>query len=105
MTPFFDNRDKATEEAFDDPQIGDRFHEMYSFWCYVVDRKGNYVTTMEASPPCAFPDDGKVKFQTLDEFRNRFSYESIPGYWVSLCDRGNDVSGWLEHHNKTGESK
>lgn len=87
--------DLLTEQAFMDPQIGDRFHEMYSFWVYVVARTGNYITTMEASPPCEFPKDGKVQSYLLEDFRKRFSYESIPGYWVALRDRGNDVSGWL----------
>jgi hypothetical protein len=89
-------RDAETAAAFENPQTGDRFQEMYSFWVYVVDRKGNYVTTMEASPPCSFPDDGKVNHYSLAGFRERFSYGSIPGYWVALAGRGHDVEGWLE---------
>ncbi len=87
-------KDEATELAFRSPAVGDRFHEMYSFWVYVMAREGDVVTTIEASPPCTFPEDGKVRVQTLDEFRKRFAYGSIPGYWVRFCDSGNDVEGW-----------
>ena len=38
----------------------------------------------------------KSRLYSLDEFKQRFSYGSIPGYWVHLVDRGNDVEGWLE---------
>jgi hypothetical protein len=79
----------------DDPQVGDRFSEMYTFWMFVVGRVGDEVVTMEASAPCTFPKDGVVHQYTLVEFRRRFGYEHIPGYWVSLVDRGKDVKGWL----------
>jgi hypothetical protein len=84
-----------TEVALLDPRVGDRFHEMYSFWCYVVAVEGDMVTTMEASPPCSFPEDGKIKTMSKAELVQRFCL-SFHGPWVMLADRDNDVSGWLE---------
>lgn len=97
MSNPFENEqgDKATAEAMDDPRIGDRFSEFYSFWLYVVDRDGDHITTMEASPPCEFPKDAKLAKYSLVDFRKRFAYGSIPGYSIRLVDRGNDVSGWI----------
>lgn len=89
-------RDRLTEEHMSDPQIGDRFSEMCSFWVYIVYRNGQEVGYMEANPPCTFPDDGKFTLSTVREFKKRFGYESIPGYWVTFCDSGNNVDGWVE---------
>lgn len=90
-----DSRKAMTQAIMDDPQPGDLLHEMYSFWCYVVARDGDTVVTMEGNPPCTFPDDGEIKRQSIAEFRERFTYESIPDYWVDGHSRNNDVEGWL----------
>ena len=92
---FPDSADRVTEDALADPRVGDRFHEMHSFWLYVVRRDGDIVTTMEGSPPMTLPDDGKVRVQTVAELRGRLAYGNIPGYWVRLRDRGNNVEGWV----------
>lgn len=84
-----------TQEALLDPQVGDRFHEMYSFWVYVVSVVDNRVITMEANPPCEFPNDGKVWSGTKEEFKKRFYYDSIDEPWIMLSNRGSDVSGWV----------
>jgi hypothetical protein len=84
--------EKPTEDAMNDPQVGDRFSEMYNFWMYVVHRDGDTVVTMEGSPPCEFPN--KPVTYTLDQFKSRFAYGNIPGYWVRLVDRENNVMGW-----------
>ncbi len=89
-------RNAATAEAMNDPQVGDRFHEMYSFFVYVVFREKDKIVTLEASPPCTLPEDGTLKSQTVQQFQERFSYGTIDGYWVSLCDRGNNVEGWMD---------
>lgn len=86
----------ATILAMADPQPGDRFTEFFSFWVYVVKRDGNTITTIEANSPAILPQDGEIKVQTLEEFRERFHYQTRPGYWVRLVDRNNDVEGWLE---------
>ena len=85
---------RQTEEALADPRVGDRFGEMYTFWLYVVARDGDEVTTLEASGPCIFPDDGEARAYSIAEFRDRFTDSAGP--WVLLCDRGRDVAGWLE---------
>ena len=86
-----------TELAMRDPQPGDRFTEIYSFWVYVIGRDGDEITYMEASPPCTLPRDGAVKTSTLREFQDHFAYGgNTPGYWITFVDSNNDVSGWKE---------
>lgn len=87
--------EELTEEAIGNPQIGDHFTEMYSFHLFVIGRDGDTVITTEGSPPVTFPDEGKVRTQTVEEFKARLSYGSIPGSWVRLIERGADVEGWL----------
>lgn len=94
---------RATDEAVNDPRPGDRYHEMFSFWLYVVAVDGDSVVTMEAWPPCEFPKDGKLRIQTRAEFKQRLSYRTIPGYWVMLADRGNDVRGWSQTATNASE--
>lgn len=90
-------RHKRTHEAFLDPQIGDRFEEMYTFWLFVVYRGNDTIATLEGSAPVTFPKEGKLRvYRSLEEFRERFSYDYFQGYWVNLVDRGNDVTGWYE---------
>lgn len=96
----FSEMEKQTLEALDNPQVGDRFHEMFSFWVYVVAVDDNSVTTIEGSPPVMFPDEGKVRVQTEEKFKERFLYKTIPGAWITLADRGNDVEGWLENNER-----
>lgn len=89
--------DTSTDEAFADPQVGDRFTEMLSFWVYVIARDDESfgVAWIELHPPCDAPKDGKSYVGSVDAFRQRFAYGSRPGYWVHLHDRGNDVAGWF----------
>ena len=89
------------------PQKGDRFHEFYTFWGYVVKVSERYVWTMEASAPCVFPDDGILKKMTKKQFRIRFSREDPKkpdSYWITLQDRGNDVDGWYQFEKRQGYS-
>ena len=94
--PFTIPEERKTIEAINDPRPGDRFTEMFAFWLYVVKVTPSEVVTMEANPPCTFPEDGRIRIQTREEFLERLSYSNIPGTWVRLVDRDNDVSGWLE---------
>lgn len=89
--------DRLTAAAFDDPQPGDRFHEMCSFWMYVVAvEPDGRVAVLTASPPCTLPRDGKLKIHpSRDAYRAHWAYGSIPGYAIRLADRGNDVTGWF----------
>lgn len=88
----------ATEQAMQEPQVGDRFHEMFTYWVYVVDLGVESVTVI-------------VGGGHPSRFRRAYAYGSIPGYSVTLpgigkvqifttrdeflADRGSDVSGWL----------
>lgn len=99
--PGVEESNRQTAEAFADPQVGERFSEQFAFWVYVIGREETHVTTMEASPPCAFPDDATVRHYTLVEFRARF--DTCAGPWVDLVDRGNDVGGWLDRAKGTAE--
>jgi hypothetical protein len=92
-----------THEAVCDPRPGDHFTEMMVFHLYVLDVDEDEVLTIEASAPCKFPDDGKLKAQTREEFRKRLSYGTIPGYWVKLLKRGCNVQGWLEWFGSTDD--
>lgn len=92
----FDEVDRKTNEAMLEPQVGDRFTEMYTFWVYVVFKSGNFIATLEGNPPITFPDEGKLKTYTPDEFRGRFAYGTKAGCWVRLVDRGNNVEGWYQ---------
>ncbi len=92
-----DPESDATRAAFEDPQVGDRFQEFYSFWVFVVHVGGEVVATVEASAPCDLPQDGKLRhFATREAFRAAYRYGSIPGYWVHLAGRNRRVGGWYE---------
>ena len=87
-----------TLQALRDPQPGDRFHEMYSYWVYVVRRDGNEVWYCEANPPCKFPQDAKLTKTTVEKMLKHFTNDLNtygPTPWVRLSDRGNDVKGWI----------
>lgn len=96
MTLFFEDSHEETEQAVNDPQPGDRFTEMYTFHLYVVERKGDYVTTIECGAPATLPDDGIIRTQSLECFKKRLSYGTIAGYWVRLVCRGADISWYTE---------
>ncbi len=101
MTAIFPDLDKKkTEEAMQDPQVGDEFTEMYTFFFFVIAREGDRITVMETPPerPCVLPRDGIVKVMTLDEFKQAYSYDGgKSGYWVRLCQRGVNVDGWVRN--------
>ena len=91
-----DDLDIRTHEAMMNPQVGDRFHEFFHHWVYVVKVTPCYVWTMSASAPCEFPKDGKLERRTKKAFIEFYSYKSpnLPDrYWINLCDRGADAAG------------
>jgi len=92
-----------TAEAFSDPKVGDRFHEMYSYWVYVIGIDGEQITTFESGHlPVRHPAAGKYRtYPSHEAFRTHFAYDTIPGYWVTLSCRGYDVTGWLRLANLT----
>jgi hypothetical protein len=55
------------------------------------------VTFISASPPCTFPDDGKIETVTRERFVKKYTYDSIPDKSYMLLEgRGNKVEGWLK---------
>lgn len=97
--PGQDVRELLNQAALADPQPGDRWHEMYSVWLYVVWREGNQVAWCGASSPCTFPTDAQFFVGTLDDWRGHMVYGGTgvvadkTVMW--LADRGNDVAGWM----------
>lgn len=90
-------KDAETMDALRNPQVGDRFHEMYSWWVYVVAVDADQVVTMLCGAPCTFPDDAEMRVQTKAEFLKSGTYPSMPDKpCAHLADRGNDVSGWVQ---------
>ena len=94
---------EQTSYVMDNPKAGDVFTEMFSFWVYVVYRKGNKIGTLIAHGGNTVPPDGKVAETTLEKFQKRFKY-NVPAfknnYWVSLTKRKADVSAILEYWDK-----
>jgi len=92
-----EQREAATENAMQDPQVGDEFSEMLKFYMYVLEVKGDYVTIAEATAPCEFPGDAKLKRMRKSEYKLKFSYGGQGNkYWITLQARNVDVSGWLK---------
>jgi hypothetical protein len=77
---------RKSKAATQSPSVGDRFHEMYSYWEYVVHLTDKHVFVLCFSPPCEVPTDGKLKKYT----RERFAKSEL-----DLADNKN-VEGWYE---------
>jgi len=93
-----DTMTDKTHEAILNPRVGDRFEEFYTHWVYIVKVTRWSVWTMSASAPCTFPQDAKLIKRSKKSFRKYFSYNSpnlVNKYWIKLCDRDNDIEGWL----------
>lgn len=97
--PFPNLRAEATREAMLDPRPGDVFEEFCTFWVYVAHREGDRVTLIETPGkyPCTLPDDGLWSECTVKQFEARFTYRSIPGFWVQLVRRDDPLPiAWYE---------
>jgi len=91
---------RETSEAFNDPKAGDRFEEFYTCWVYVLKTDGGKILTWQGSGhPSGFPNvahHGRfVEYESIESFQKAFSYGTTEGYFVKLCDRGNDISRFL----------
>lgn len=75
----WDELQQLTNDHMANPQVGDMFQEMYSFWVKVVERSNDQVKTLEGNDTLIKQWSG-----TVEEFQKRFAYGSIPGYSLSL---------------------
>lgn len=73
-------RKRLTSATMSNPQPGDVFREAFSFWVRVVGREGDAVLTEEVSPAC--PCNKTKRYDTVEDFKRQFAYQSIDGYWV-----------------------
>lgn len=67
-----------TDQRMSDPQTGDLFHEMYSFWVWVEKRDGDKVITHEKVGSIW----RQIIHETVADFQKAYAYGSIPGYSV-----------------------
>jgi hypothetical protein len=93
--PSWDEMVRQTIEHMNDPQPGDRFQEMYSFWVHVVVRQCETIIVEEYSPPAEVPKDARVRmFPTLAAFRAAYGDDGhTAGYWINYCDN----KAYLDH--------
>ena len=88
----------TTEAVMQDLQVGDRFTEMLLYWVYIchIDQMGIITTVEGYASADEFPEVGSVKqYSNAEEFSQRFRFTTMPGYWVELYDRGNNVERWI----------
>ena len=107
--PFPDTGKRETDQAMNEPKVGDVFTEMYAFWMYVIGRDGERVITAEGSASdkekVVFPRDSEVVvYPTVDDFKFRFAYGNTEGYWIRLHTRGFPVENWLEYIEYLGDN-
>lgn len=86
----FEEMREKTANAFADPKPGMRFTEMFAFWVHVVEvRDDGTVVVEEYSPPCKVPDDARrIRFRCVGHFREKYAYQTRPGYWVTFVGDG-----------------
>lgn len=90
--------DKETWAAIIDPQPGDLFTEMYSFWLHVLDRNKYTVKVLIAHGGDTVPPDGKVAEVPLDIYKQFMEYgEHLPEKsWCTLVKRDQDFTEFLK---------
>lgn len=82
----------ATVKAFKNPKPGMRFHEMFSFWLYIltISPEGLItVRTFSGHPANPYRETNKIiTYGSLTEFQDAWRYKSDPklGYTIMYCD-------------------
>lgn len=79
--------ERLEESARLNPAVGDRWTEMYSTWCYVIDVTETFVTIQWQGAPYTFPADAIKKTMTREEWGKDTNHPTLAG-------RGHDVAGW-----------
>ena len=95
ILPEHRSKKRATMEAILDPQVGDAFHEMFSYWLIVVRYDMNDVWYLDGNPPISFPEEGRLVRTTLSKYIEYCTYDSPMNNqsWLRLHQRGVDVTG------------
>lgn len=66
-------------------EIGDIFHEMYSFFVYIIGVGDTMVTTLEGHP--SDPSSMKIKQSTKEELKSRLMYSTKDSCWVLWSEK------------------
>ena len=72
------------------PRVGDRFHEMFGWWVFVVERSGPVVGVIEFAGPGCPPIDGALWIGHVDDFAQRYRFDHYLDHGMF------DVTGWAE---------
>lgn len=92
--PFpFDSTSAKTVVAMADPQPGDLFTEMYNYWVYVLERTEFAVTIFHFN----HGTKGTVASMLLPDFREKYRYGNIDGYWIQLYKRDTPLTNILQY--------
>lgn len=70
---------ELTRRAMANPEVGDTFSEMLSYWVHVVKRTPRRVGYFET-----LKGEWKYRCVSPETFEKRFRYDTIPGYWISF---------------------
>jgi hypothetical protein len=100
-----DERKQQTDEHLTNPQVGDRFTEMFAFWVVVISVEPGEIKVLE------FRSDKTVTgviFADSKELRKKYAYGGRPGYWIDYMNTEPlkelpEVDSWLiarEHFEK-----
>lgn len=104
-----EKRSKKTRLSLKKPKQGDYFSEMYSFWVYILDVKGDgQILTMESSGDPGEPNYKGwyfCSYSNSEELMKRFEYSTVENeYTISYVGRKNkeDIEGYLKYFNDRG---
>ena len=98
----FEEAKNATIAAILDPQVGDCYHEMLSYWMWVVRVTKRSVYWVDAKSdartPIFLPSGGQLHRASRQDFEARMCYngKATNGTWLILHKRGCDVQGWYD---------
>lgn len=81
------DRESRTNEAMENPRPGDLYSEMCKFWVRVRSVTGSVIVEEFIQKKQGWVERS---FPSLDDFKKAYAYGSIPGYWISLHERGTD---------------
>jgi hypothetical protein len=93
---------QMTPEKMKNPQAGDYFSEMMSFYCFILKHEDGQVIYMEVHGGQTITRDGKIVISSYQEFHDHLQYDSdaMKGkYWVDYRGQYSliTISEWLEY--------